>query len=102
MTIHNYVLEWERITMDIRHDDAFYSDGEDFNVQHIEVQSWERQKLPITETGYRSHFMTAAKGENPISPYGTAKEYVQAWLDYKADSKIWRKYIQDRRQLRLF
>ena len=102
MKIHTHVLEWEGIAIDIKHDDAWYTGGEDFNVQHIEVQSWERQKLPITETGYRSHFVTAARGENPISPYDTAKEYVQAWLDYEAQSKEWKDYAASQQQLNLF
>ena len=102
MTIHIYVLEWEGTTIDVKHDDDYYSNGKDFSVQHIDVQSRECTALPITVIGYRSHFMTAAKGENPISPHPTAKEYVQAWLDHEAQSKPWKRYIEERRQLNLF
>lgn len=52
---------------------------------HIELHAENRQALPVTETGYRSHFI----------PIGTAPQeggaiaYVTAWLDYEAERTRW-------------
>ncbi len=63
---------------------------------HIEVKSAER--LPITETGYRSHFMPMAELEG----FKTYVVYVAAWLEHAARSKDWRRYVENHRQGDLF
>ncbi len=54
---------------------------------HIEIESLEpkRARLPITETGYRSHFLS---GEE-IAHAGGAVALVNAWLTVASDDKAW-------------
>ena len=63
---------------------------------HIELRSSER--LPITETGYKSHFMPMAQLENCPSYVA----YVAAWLEHAAKDKAWQRYLESRRQGDLF
>lgn len=65
---------------------------------HIELHAEDRQRLPVTETGYRSHFCH----ESQIEPYGSALAFVQAWLDHEAMKPEWRSYLETSRQLSLF
>lgn len=55
-------------------------------IEHIELHCENRIALPVTETGYRSHFIpigTAALEGGPVA-------YVTAWLDYEAERTVWR------------
>lgn len=63
---------------------------------HIELRSTDR--LPVSATGYRSHFLPLAEDANQAR----ITTYVMAWLDAAADTKEWRRYEKDRRQLKLF
>lgn len=61
---------------------------------HIEVRSQNRQPLPITETGHRSIFVSAAI----LAEWGGPLPYVLAMLDEEAKRPAW----TARRQLSLF
>lgn len=63
---------------------------------HIEIKC--RERLPITETGYRSHFIQMAE----LDDYEGHIAYVIAWLDHAAHSQVWRQYVESRRQGDLF
>jgi len=63
---------------------------------HIEVKSAER--LPITQTGYKSHFMPMVELEG----FETHVAYVAAWLEHAGQSKDWQRYVEGRRQGDLF
>ncbi|WP_428409082.1 hypothetical protein [Hyphococcus sp.] len=68
-------------------------------VDHLEIQSCDGGPLPITETGYRSHFF------GPMEPALTIEElheYVHAWLDEAARDPKWKAAEDKRRQLSLF
>lgn len=67
---------------------------------HVEIRTLmpEKAPLPITETGYRSHF--TPKGN--IDEYGSAMEFVKAWLDHEAQSDSWKIAQENSRQLSLF
>lgn len=62
-------------------------------VDHIEIRAEERAPLPVTETGYRSHFIQAGT----VAHHGGAAAYVTAWLDHEAERTHW-----DGAQLSLF
>jgi hypothetical protein len=49
-------------------------------IAHLEIRSVRKEPLPITETGYRSHFVAT----DFIEEYGGPAEYVRCWLDYAA------------------
>lgn len=67
---------------------------------HIEIESVKpkRAALPITETGYRSHFMPALELINA----GGAVTFVTAWLNEEAAAKPWQKRQRTRQQGDLF
>lgn len=55
-------------------------------VDHIELRTEGKAPLPVTETGYRSHF--THKGT--VAEYGGAVAFVTAWLDHEAERTSWR------------
>ena len=68
-----------------------------FSMAHLEITS-NNQELPITETGYKSHFISAEiieAGGGPVS-------YVRAWLDHEAQSPSWIKKEEAAKQMSLF
>jgi hypothetical protein len=89
------MLIWNGIKIMVIHTPHYYKHAE---IDHIELHAEDRQKLPVTETGYRSHFLH----ESQIEPYGSALAFVQAWLDHEAMKPEWRAYIENARQLTLF
>jgi hypothetical protein len=54
-------------------------------VDHIEVKAQGRTPLPVTETGYRSHFITSGT----VAAHGGAVVFVTAWLDHEAARTGW-------------
>lgn len=62
---------------------------------HIEIKAANKRPLPVTETGYRSHFMEAGT----VAEHGGALAFVIAWLDHEAERTGWRDAPQ---QLSLF
>jgi len=68
--------------------------------QHIEIRSDGKVALPVTETGYRSHFMNGADAlaefdDDPM-------KFTLSWLDEAAKSKEWLDYVEASRQYSLF
>ena len=83
----DYPLIWRNIRITVRHCPAWYS-SVGLSVQHIEIISPNSEPLPVTETGYRSHFMC---GPDPLADYGgDPVAYVTAWLDYEARANGWK------------
>lgn len=94
--ITEYEIFWNAITVSIIHTQKWCG-GE---IDHIEVRSIspEKARLPITETGYKSHF----HHEEALFEYSDAKAYVLAWLDHEAKSLKWKTYVESQQQLSLF
>lgn len=69
-------------------------------VDHLQIETLEPQRapLPITETGYRSHFMS----KGVIEDFGSPGDYVLAWLEKSAADKGWHEIEAGIRQLSLF
>jgi hypothetical protein len=67
---------------------------------HIEIESIVPKKapLPITETGYRSHFVSPLELVNDGGPV----TFVTAWLDREAKGREWQKRQSARSQGDLF
>lgn len=66
------------------------------DMHHIEVRA--DQRLPITETGYRSHFY---HGPDDMT-LESAATFIVSWLDDAANNKSWLSYVEARRQGDLF
>ncbi len=69
-------------------------------IAHLEIQvlSPEGAILPITDTGFRSHFISSLY----VEAAGGALPYVRAWLDAEAAKPSWKKRELKSRQLSLF
>lgn len=97
-----YEIAWtnplsnETIKIRITHAREYLSSGSD----HIEVESItpSRAPLPITETGYRSHFIPALELMNAGGPV----TFVTAWIEQEAKGKAWRKAATAKQQGDLF
>ena len=70
-------------------------------ISHLEIRSVspEKEPLPITETGYKSHFFQPDSVE---FVNGSIVETVIQWLDKEAQSKEWLDYVEKSRQGDLF
>lgn len=87
-TIETHRLFWDGIGLTIRHTRRRWT-----VIDHLEIEADNRQPLPITETGYRSHFLDPGI----IDSCGGALALVSQWLDDAAAAGGWRG-----RQLALF
>lgn len=92
MTQETYKITWCDIEIEI----AFKPNYLLNYLAHIEVKS--KEILPITETGYRSIFLSFEEVEEE----GGATSYVKALLNHYADSIEWKKHVEARKQGSLF
>lgn len=72
----------------------------DYDVAHIAIESItpERAPLPITETGYRSHFTS----REIVAAYGGVVAFVETWLNEESKTSEWQNTAEISRQLSLF
>lgn len=97
-----YAIEWtnpisnEVVQIRVTHTRGYLGAGQD----HVEVQVQKPRGagLPITETGYRSHFITATDLINAGGPV----TFVQAWIDREAKSRNWQRRETAKAQANLF
>ena len=86
-------LNWQDLTIEVSYQRNWLNSGQ----THLEIRASER--LPITETGYRSHFLPDGAMEKDEAEI---RAFVLEWLDRAATSSTWQAYLEDCRQLRLF
>lgn len=93
-------LVWEGVTLSISYEPSWLGMSEDYGPAHLEIHvvEPERAPLPITETGYRSHFLARALVEEAGGPVA----YVRQWLDEAAQDREWKLAQGRRAQLSLF
>lgn len=84
-------IAWEGIIINISHASKWGG-----VIDHIEVRA--EQPIPITETGYRSIFLSDCE----IEQAGGAVELVKSLLDKEATSSSWQEYLKASRQETLF
>jgi len=78
--MEQHIITWRGIALEI----TFTS--EKFGlVDHIEIITEDRAPLPVTETGYRSHFIPAGT----VVEHGGAIAFVTAWLEHEAARTGW-------------
>jgi hypothetical protein len=85
-------IVWEGITLSYAHTATAF--GGPFD--HIEVKAAE--PLPITETGYRSHFMLPEE----LELWDSVEAFILEWLNDAAKLPTWQEYRSQSRQLSLF
>jgi hypothetical protein len=94
---------WRGITIQVEYEADWLgaaARGSFHATAHLQLRTLcpERAQLPVTETGYRSHFLPMGEVEAAGGPVA----YALAWLDYMAQSREWRRIEQESRQLSLF
>jgi len=89
------IIDWQGITLSVDYTPDRYGTG----VHHLEIRVLQPLGaiLPVTDTGYRSHFFS-----EEVEPYGGPAGYVRDWLDRHAASPEWKRQELASRQLRLF
>jgi len=95
------IITWQNIELEIRYNPSYYTALEGDNAMaHIEVSVLypEKHPLPITETGYKSHFIHRIA----VEEYGAASDFVLAWLNHEAQSLEWKNHQEASRQGELF
>lgn len=100
--IESFDASWNGIQLAITWEPCWLSTGESlgWDTAHLQIEAIapERAMLPITETGYRSHFTTAAT----VDGYGGPVAFVLAWLNEEAAAPAWQQRAAAARQLTLF
>ncbi|KXF91840.1 hypothetical protein [Phaeobacter inhibens] len=105
--MHHYewhTLDWRGMLVEVRYCRSWSKlhsgQPDEFHMAHIEIETIEpaRATLPITETGYRSHFVP----EREVIAGGGALAYVEQALDEAASCRSWKTREQETRQYQLF
>jgi hypothetical protein len=84
---------WQGLRLTVRHQPDWAA-----GFDHIEITSERRLPFPISETGYRSHFLHG----DALKEYGNAESFVRAWLAEAEQSASWRRMRDASRQPSLF
>ncbi|MCH6256806.1 hypothetical protein MLD52_09630 [Puniceicoccaceae bacterium K14] len=102
MSHHPYELitfRWKHIEIELTYHPCWgvIPDGV---MSHLDIKSIDppRAPLPITETGYLSHFFHYTKGDTRETILKATKD----WLDKEAQNEIWKKHEIESNQLSLF
>lgn len=90
-------IEWQGIAIEIRWAQRWHS-SDAYAISHLELRSHDNVQLPMTETGYRSHFID----KDSVEDAGGPVTYSLAWLAHEAASPAWKRYLEDSKQLSLF
>lgn len=100
--IETFDVIWNGIQLAITWEPHWLSTGDSlgWDTAHLEIEavSPDRAMLPITETGFRSHFTTA----EVVESYGGPVAFVLAWLAEEAATPAWRQREAAARQFALF
>jgi len=87
------IIKWDGRTLRLSYSSEYWS-----GVAHLEIHSEDGEPLPITETGYKSHFFMT---DDPPDMEEIIT-FVTQWLEKEAKSKQWRTYIAQSQQMELF
>jgi len=94
-------IEWNGILIRITYDPDWMNGSKDgVSMAHLQIKSLkpEYAPLPITETGYLSHFTPPQLIEAAGGPVSGVIEQ----LDLRAESDDWKNFVEATRQLDLF
>lgn len=93
-------IDWRGITVAVNYVPNWPTERSNLGFAHLELSSVMPacEPLPVTETGYRSHFIEPEFIEEAGGPVA----YALAWLDAVAASSGWQDTHSIGRQLSLF
>lgn len=99
-SLETHTITWRGITIEISYEERWLGSDGPFSTAHLQLRAIapERAPLPMTETGYRSHFTPASV----IAEAGGPVAFVEQWLDHEAGSKTWKEREEAARQMTLF
>ena len=91
-TVIHGTLDWRGILIQVTLEKQRF-------VDHLQIETLDpvRAPLPITETGYRSHFI----GKDVVEQSGGPAAYVELWLESAARAKGWSEIEASVRQYEL-
>lgn len=91
------LLQWQGIAIEVIYTPIWSASTlDDTVISHIAIRADER--LPLTETGYRSMFFYQKKPQI----WGSVEPVLVELLEEAAQKKAWKNYAKDRQQLKLF
>ncbi|MGH1432564.1 MAG: hypothetical protein ACRBB4_15785 [Neptuniibacter sp.] len=98
-----FILHWLDYETEITHTPSKYKCFEEaygYAMSHVEIKTIkpEQASLPITDTGYRSIYITAPE----LTDHGGAKAFILKALNDAAANPAWKSAELQRRQLSLF
>lgn len=100
--IEHFEATWNGIQLSISWEPRWLNLSDDYGMDtaHLQIEAIvpERAMLPITETGYKSHFTTSSV----VAGMGGPVACVLAWLDQEAATPVWQQHVAASRQLALF
>lgn len=98
--IETFEATWNGVQLEISWEPNWLGleDRYELAAAHLQVRSSDREPLPITGTGYRSHFTS----QSAVQVAGGPVEYVLAWLAAEADTPEWQRKAAAAQQLTLF
>lgn len=91
----SYSFLWRNIHITIRYTASYVTMTD---LAHLEILVQNRQPIPITNTGYRSHFCNPVE----IDDYGGPIPYVQARLEAEVTQARRKEKERELSELRLF
>lgn len=78
--MEKHTIAWRGVTVEVTFTPAKFG-----MTDHIELRTADKTPLPVTETGYRSHFLPLGN----VAAAGGAVALVTAWLDHEAKQTGW-------------
>ena len=78
--MEKHTIVWRGITVEITFTPEKFGMAD-----HVELRTEDRAALPVTETGYRSHFVAVGT----VEAHGGAVAFVTPWLDHEAERAGW-------------
>lgn len=98
--IESHAMVWRGIPVTVKFERHAFGDVDSrYRTSHLQVECTDAGRvLPITETGYRSHFLPP----EAVDELGGPIAYVSQWLDVAAQSRKWREIERSQQQMSLF
>lgn len=101
-SIETFTFDWQGRTLSVTFESewlGFVRDDYEMRTSHLEVRCIEPKdgRLPITETGYRSHFCHP----DQIAESGGPEAFVRGWLEEASASREWKNYEETQKQMLL-
>lgn len=93
-----HTTDWQGVALLVRWCPQWLGENAEHQIAHLEIIAKNKSPLPITETGYKSHFID----RDAVESLGGPVAYALAWLDGAAQSPDWKAKQEALRQLSLF